>query len=266
MTLSVIIPCYNHGVYMDEALDSVAACKGVEYEVIIVNDGSTDAFTIKKLEELSGKGYQVISHTNHGLAYTRNAGIRAAKGKYILPLDADNKVKPDYIIKALQVLDKNEADIVYAKPEFFGDVNESRMFACGPFNARELFFSNYIDACAVYRKSVWQSVNGYSEGMPFQGHEDWEFWVHAHTKGFRFYFIDEPLYYYRILKDSMIVQNVAGDKNSANFSFILAKHAGAYAGIVKEDNAAWRIRQYEQAHPLRTGIKYITRYVKSLFS
>ena len=121
-TVSIVIPCYNHGQYIQEALDSIEVQK-INYavEIIIVDDGSSDAATLQKLDDLKALNYTVIHQTNGGPGKARNAGIQVAMGKYILPLDADNKISPDYINKAVPVLEKNDADIVYAAPQFFGD-------------------------------------------------------------------------------------------------------------------------------------------------
>ena len=90
--ISIVIPCYNHGQYIDEAIISVEEYKNKDYEIIIINDGSTDNFTNIRLEELKEGGYNVIVQKNQGLGKTRNNGIKIANGKYILPLDADNKI------------------------------------------------------------------------------------------------------------------------------------------------------------------------------
>ena len=217
MDISIIIPCYNHGHLIQDAIDSVLQCQGISYEIIIVNDGSTDDYTITKITELESLGYNIVTHENHGLGYTRNAGIRQARGKYILPLDADNKIKPEYIYKSLKILNNGLADIVYANPIFFGEIISTRKFKTKDFNSTRLFFGNYIDACAIYRKEVWVKVGGYEEKMPIQGHEDWEFWLNAHINNFKFYHINEELYYYRILSNSMSIINLGTDIDKKNY-------------------------------------------------
>jgi len=94
--ISIIIPCYNHGQYVREAISSVEKCTDKNlYEMIIVNDGSTDSFTLEEMGRLANDGYYVINQVNQGLGRTRNNGIKAAKGEYILPLDSDNRVRPE---------------------------------------------------------------------------------------------------------------------------------------------------------------------------
>ncbi|MGL5195420.1 MAG: glycosyltransferase family A protein, partial [Chroococcales cyanobacterium] len=118
IAVSVIIPCYNQGEFVLEAIASVESCQDPVYEILIVNDGSTSPVTQKVLTYLEKKGYQVIHQSNQGLAAARNTGIKKAQGRYILPLDADNKIKPDYITEAVAILDEHpEVGVVYGNAE-----------------------------------------------------------------------------------------------------------------------------------------------------
>jgi glycosyltransferase involved in cell wall biosynthesis len=198
--VSIIIPCYNQGHFIKDALQNLD--KG-NHEIIIVNDGSSDAKTIEVLAALEKEGHKVINQKNMGLGAARNNGIKVATGTYILPLDCDNKIKPEYISKAVEVLDNNEkVNVVYANAEYFGD--KQGIFESGEFNLQRLMIENYIDACAVYRKSVWEEVGGYDEKMPVMGYEDWDFWLRiAFYKG-GFKYIDKALFNYRYSNSSMI--------------------------------------------------------------
>lgn len=204
--VSVVIPCYNQGHFLGEALASLDKVNGIVLEVIIVNDGSNDENTNSILSELDSSRYTVLNQHNQGLAMARNNGIAMAGGKYILPLDADNYIDPELISRAVSVLDSNkDIDIVYTDCTVFGDVNEVRVV--GGFDLKRLLRFNYIDALAVYRKEVWDVNKGYDANMPFMGWEDWDFWINSHTNGFNFYYIDQALYYYRHLGSSMSRSN-----------------------------------------------------------
>ncbi len=96
--VSIIIPCFNHGKFLLEAIKSVEKCDKRLYELIIINDGSTDSFTANLIKSLLSQGYHVIEHENSGLSAARNTGIKAAHGRYILPLDADNRISPAWNI------------------------------------------------------------------------------------------------------------------------------------------------------------------------
>lgn len=262
MEISIIIPCYNHGMYIRDAINSVKDIKGVQFEIIIVNDGSTDEYTKQVLNELECEGFTVIHQINLGLGAARNAGIQRAKGKYILPLDSDNKVQPEYIFTAIEILENNISDIVYGNPEFFGEVESSRLFKPSKFDIYEIFNYNYIDACAVYRKIVWEKNCGYETNMPFPGHEDWEFWINAFKNGFKFEYIDKEFYYYRILSDSMIVNTIKNDKHSLNLKYIINKHLDLYICLFYELNYFKKKKLLEQIKPLRTAIKYLLIWMR----
>ncbi len=203
--ISIIIPCYNHGKYIQEALQSIQELHNISYpyEVIIVNDGSTDEFTINILNNLKKEGYNILDQNNQGLGAARNNGILLAKGKYILPLDSDNKVCAPYLTTAIDILEKdNTISVVYSDTEFFGE--KAGRSIVGNYNLQKLMFYNFIDACAVYRKEVWQNAGGYATDMPAMGNEDWEMWLNFSFKGYRFYYLEEIGFKYRVINNSML--------------------------------------------------------------
>lgn len=202
--VSIIIPCYNHGLYITEAIESIEITKDkYSIEIIIVNDGSTDLGTIQVLNDLRKKGYFVLNQKNGGLANARNRGIERAKGKYILPLDSDNKVEKPYLNKVIDILEANtEIDIIYGNAMQFGE--ESGIWVLSDYNLQHLLLSNFIDACAVYRKTVWIKNGGYDEKMPIMGFEDWDFWLKSSVNNFKFYHIQDVCFQYRVLESSMI--------------------------------------------------------------
>lgn len=227
--LSVVIPCFNHGKYINEAIESLLLDENnYSTEIIIVDDGSTDLNTIQELEILRNKGFTVIKQVNGGPAKARNTGIAIAKGKYILPIDADNKIKIDYINKSIPFLETNNYDIVYAKPIFWNEKKEvKRKFKVRPFDELSFVTGNFADACAIYRKSVWEKNKGYDEKIPYHGFEDWEFWINAASNGFKFKFIDEYLFYYRVLENS-VISSYTEEKSVVNHRYIAKKHSDLF--------------------------------------
>ena len=200
--ISIVIPCYNHGPFIREAIQSVElfpdrpAC-----ELIIVNDGSTDSQTLEVLKQLRQSGYRVIDQENLGLARARNQGIELSRAEVILPLDADNKIRPRYISLGLDVLAKHpDVGIVYGDAWRFGE--ESRHWRVGAFDLRRLLAMNYIDACVVMRKEVWRQVGGYDPAV--SAIADWDINLSAHEKGWKFHYLPEILFDYRVGKASMI--------------------------------------------------------------
>jgi glycosyltransferase involved in cell wall biosynthesis len=236
--ISIIIPCYNHGAYIEDALNSIKQDE-INYacEVIITDDGSSDEYTLQKLEELQAAGYMVLHQQNSGPAAARNNGIACAKGKYILPLDADNKITAAYINTAVPILEKGEYNIIYCTPYFFGDAAlQNRNFTSMPFDISTLLEGNYIDNCAVFTKEVWIKNNGYDTGLPYYGHEDWEFWINAYSNGFKFLFLKQHLFYYRILANSEADKFKDKQKVIKNQLYIITKHAALYLTEYKKLN------------------------------
>ena len=228
VALSVIIPCYNQGEYLLDALASVESCLDPVYEIIVVNDGSHDRLTVNLLSYLKEQGYFILDQENQGLAHARNNGIAKASGRYILPLDADNKIRPDYILKGIEILDQNpEIGVVYGQPEWFGDVERSWELP-EKFDAGKLTLNNYIDACAVYRKSLWEDCGGYDFNMPVAGWEDWDFWLSAIDHGWKFHYVPEVLFDYRVRANSMITTCALPENRSRLVKYICTKHANLY--------------------------------------
>jgi glycosyltransferase involved in cell wall biosynthesis len=223
--VSIIIPCYNHGQYIREALDSVEKVTDKNlYEIIIVNDGSKDEYTIKMMDTLAAEGYHVINQVNQGLGRTRNNGIKVAKGDYILPLDSDNRIRPEYIYESIKILDAHpEIAMVYGDAEFFGD--KSKRHVVGEFNLQNMMVENQIDACAVYRKSVWEAVGGYDEKMPIMGYEDWDMWLNMTFKHYKFHYVPEILFDYRVLGNSML-RSVSSSNKKLLYKYMDEKYKG----------------------------------------
>lgn len=203
--ISIIIPCFNHGKYIHEALQSIKELRDIPYpyEIIIVNDGSTDEFTLNVLNDLEKEGYNILHQKNEGLGAARNNGIQLAKGKYILPLDSDNKVCAPYLSTAINILENNATiSVVYSDVEFFGE--KEGLSIVEDYNLQKLMFCNYIDACAVYRKEAWVNTGGYATDMPAMGYEDWEMWLNFSFKGYQFYHLKEIGFKYRVVNNSML--------------------------------------------------------------
>ena len=202
--VSVVIPCYNQGHFIREAIASVEGVPEKDlYEVIIVNDGSTDADTIAQMRALEQEGYRVVNQSNAGLGAARNSGIRESKGEYILPLDSDNRIRSEYIGEGIRILDSNQAvSVVYGDLEYFGEEVGRR--EVGAFSLQRQMLSNSIDACAVYRRSCWVNLGGYDERMPAMGFEDWDFWLRIAFSGGRFHYVRKVLFDYRCRSGSMV--------------------------------------------------------------
>jgi glycosyltransferase involved in cell wall biosynthesis len=124
--VSVIIPAYRAAHLIAATLDSLLAQTFTDYEIILVNDGSPDTETLEKVLAAYRDRILYFRQENQGAAAARNTGIRAARGKYIAPLDADDLWAPDHLEAQLAVLEADPSiDMVYADARIFGDVPEA---------------------------------------------------------------------------------------------------------------------------------------------
>ncbi len=200
--VSVIIPCYNQGKYLNDAVDSVLAQSYTDFEIIVVNDGSSDEYTNQMLADFKRPKTRVLITDNQGLAAARNNGIAESQGTFILPLDADDRIEPDYMKKAVTLLENDaEVGIVYSKGRLFGAVDTD--WDLPDFSLKRMLVDNIIFCSAFFRKSDWLSVGGYDTGMVY-GWEDYEFWLSLLELGRNVVQIPETLFGYRVASDSMV--------------------------------------------------------------
>ena len=222
--VSVVIPCYNYGEYLAEAVESVLASGYDNLEIIIVDDGSDDRETIELLDNFSRPNTRIIRQPHHGVVSARNNGIQEASGEYILPLDADDMIVPEFIRRAAAVLDANpDIGIVYSDYQYIGDRNT---VAHAPvWDSLRLLYENLLINSSFFRKKDWERVGGYKKEME-QGYEDWEFWISLSEIGVTGYRIPEPFVYYRIHGDS---RNTAANQNFSDIYLQIMKlHAVTY--------------------------------------
>ena len=106
--ISVVIPCYNDGAYLPETIGHLKKQTFTDFEVIIVNDGSTDKATLDILDNLTCEGYMVLHKANGRMSSARNHGVLHARGKYIAALDADDYFDPGFFEKAVRILNEQE--------------------------------------------------------------------------------------------------------------------------------------------------------------
>ena len=204
--LSIVITCYNLGEYLKDATDSIKEYgNSDDYEIILVNDGSTDLLTIATINEILKKDATIhyINQSNLGLAKARNNGIKLAKGNYIIPLDADNKVRHEFIAQTISILDDNpNTAVVHGDAQNFG--NKTNIWKSKPFYFPEMLLNNYIDACAGFRKSAWEKLGGYDVNMPVMGFEDWDLWLRMGNSGCGFQYVNKIFFDYRVRDNSML--------------------------------------------------------------
>lgn len=230
-SLAIIVTVHDDGVFLPESLASIEHTAPPATEVLIVDDGSTDPLTLGLLEQLAAAGWRVHRQANAGLPAARNAGIRSTTASAVLCLDADNRLRPGFLEEALEILDREpEVGIVHGGWREFG----ARTGEVVPreFDLRALSLGNFIDACAVFRRAVWVSTGGYDESLGAL--EDWDFWLSAGERGWRFHRLARLTFEYRVRPDSLLRQHLDRDACAGLTERIQIKHAVVHRAALQD--------------------------------
>lgn len=224
--VSIIIPGFNYGHYLKETLDSVLNQDYNEFEIVIVDDGSTDNQTKKYLSQLNHPKIKVFLKEHEGVCIARNYAIANSTGDYILPLDADDLIGKDFIRDAVEILDSdNRVKIVCCKVEMFGA--KKGLYPLPEPSLEMLLGQNTMVVTSMFRRADFEKTNGFNSNMS-NGFEDWDFWLSLLDSGGEIYKLDKVGLYYRIKKGSR--NNVL---TSAEFKRlrlqIYQNHKGLYA-------------------------------------
>lgn len=225
--LSVAIPCFDQGEFLIEAVASVERAVAEPCELIVVNDGSREPRTLEILTMLRRAGYRIFDQENAGLAAARNRGFELARAPYVLPLDADNRLRPGFTGPALEVLDSQpEAGVVYGDRHDFG--LRSEVVHVPEFELDEILPFNFIDACALVRKEAWKACGGYDAAMPAPGWEDWDLWIGMAERDWRFHHLSVEAFDYRVRPGSMLSSFDDEELRRRMMDYVIAKHRDLY--------------------------------------
>ena len=209
MKISIVIPCYNQGEYLEESIESCYNQTVQAHEIIVVNDGSTDdskeiaeRYMFKEFPHIDSP-VKVINQVNKGLPSARNTGIMAATGDYILFLDADDILMENAIERIENEINAMHADIVALSFIEFG--KSDRQVILQTFNMEDLKVANRIAYCQAIKRSVLVEAGGYSPKMKW-GWEDYALTFDLLSRGKTISLIQEPLFKYRVKERSMITE------------------------------------------------------------
>ncbi len=237
--LSVVIPYYNMGGYIEEAVRSVLGSGYPAIEIIIVDDGSTDKESLEKLRQLAAPGWlaaggygsdtrsiTVLRQKNAGLANSRNKGASVAKGEFLAFLDADDKVDPSYYEKAIRALRTN-SNVFFAGAwvQYFGD-----SYALWPTFTPQPPYAlvhNPVNSSGLVYKRAAFLAGGLNDKKTDYGLEDYASVVSMLSRGFNGVVLPEALFHYRVRKGSMFRQ-VTREKFMFSYRYILEQHKPYY--------------------------------------
>ena len=222
--VSVVIPYFNQGTYLHEAVDSVRLSTYPSIEIIVVDDGSTDEHSrqvFKQLQEV-----KKIRKPNGGLSSARNAGIDVAQGEYFLPLDADDKIHPDYIRTAVAALENNPClGYVSCHAQNFGD-SDAAYIPIGYVPPLMAVINTDGKCVNLFRREIHTQSRRYDETMV--SYEDWDFLIQLHASGIEGDVLPGEFFFYRRHADSMVYQT-ANNLRADLIQYMMTKHRAVFA-------------------------------------
>ncbi len=225
--VSVIITCYNLGQYLDEAVDSILSQTCQDFEILIVDDGSTDSTTAALLADYRRPRTRIIRMEHGGVAAARNVGIANTGGEYLCAMDADDRFDPSYFEKAVPVLDSDPSvTFVSCWLRTFGD--EEREWKPERCDLPTLLWEDTVLTASLVRREAVLAIGGYDTAMPVQGDDDWDLWLTLVERGYRGVILPEVLFHYRRRPGSVSRVCWYGPGHLPLARYRVAKHQDTY--------------------------------------
>ena len=223
----MIIPCYNLGEYLDEAVESVLSQTFQDFEILIVDDGSTDPATQVLLADYRRPKTRMVRTAHGGVSAARNLAIANTTGAYLCALDADDRLEPTYFAKAVPVLDA-DSSVAFASCwlRAFGD--EAWEWKPERCDLPAILWEDTVLTAALVRRDAVVAVGGYDTQMPIQGAEDWDLWLTLAERGYRGVILREVLFNYRRRAGSLSTVSWNGSGHLPLASYRFAKHWETY--------------------------------------
>ena len=253
--ISIILPAYNAARFLSESVQSVLNQTYTEWELVIVDDGSTDnTAAIGRSFAESDKRIRYLFQQNGGQAAARNKGLQGAGGDLVAFIDADDLWEPEKLELQLNVLRSTEVDLVNTDGYIFSDTNgdqENEKFAIVPGKTkgaemfRLLFAFNRIATLSVLvKRKALEAVGLFDEDRTYQNCEDYDLWMRLAKNGASFYGMQEKLMRYRrhptattytaskLLRPMLaVILKHAGDP-SLDASFVKQRVRGLYRDLI----------------------------------
>lgn len=208
-TVSIIIPCYNTSQFVGDTLASVFAQTRIDFETIVINDGSPDTGSLERVIAPYRDRIVYLVQENRGVSAARNTGIRVARGEYIAFLDSDDMWEPDYLAVQLAELERDPSiDVLYPDATIFGDsleVGRRAMDICPSIG--EVTFARIVtEECNVCNFATVRRDTAFRAGLfdeSLRGAEDFDLWLRIAKIGGRFAYHRTPLVCRRQHRESL---------------------------------------------------------------
>ncbi len=221
---NVVIPCHNYGRFLGEAIESVLA-NDADYEIHVVDDGSTDetpAVAAEFVRQYAHIHY-LRNEERRGAGFARNRGIAALESQFVVLLDADDRLGPDYLFAAGRKL-ANGADVVNPDAILFG-ARQERWNVPESTTLEMLLQRNSVHCSSAFRRQLWLEAGGIDEQMPCW--MDYEFWIRLAAAGARIQGLHGEHFFYRTHTGSL--SDSAAQIKTELRQYLREKHAGLYA-------------------------------------
>lgn len=210
MKVSIVIPLFNQWQYLQDCVESALRQTYSNVELLVIDDGSPERPDADLIKWLESKNVALYTTANDGPSASRNLGIEKSSGELILPLDADDRIAPEYVDEGVKVFQRNSnAGIVYCDAEFFGE--KTGRWELPPYNFPDVLLDNFIFASGLFRKEDWKTVGGYNTNMT-HGWEDHDFWLSIISLKRDVIRIPKTLFYYRKVANSRTRRFTAAQK------------------------------------------------------
>ena len=264
--VSIIMPSYNQGAYLSEALDSVLAQTYTNWECIIIDDGSHDnTKDVAKAYCEKDSRIQYIYQENSGVSAARNNGIAHSKGEFILPLDGDDKIDPYFLEQTLnEIVKDRNIRVVYSDVKYFGVRND--VYQLPSFSIEKLMGQNILCITALFRREDFDKTGGFNDNMR-EGFEDWDFWMSMFQDGEgTAYKIPKILFYYRIKPVSR--NNTAAKKNIDYRRLVWENHRDMFSKVYPDPRVTFdylnisNSREYKLGYLILHPIIGYKRFIK----
>jgi len=256
--VSVVLPTYNQSAYLPYALDGVLGQTLRDFELIVVNDGSTDD-TPRILEAYQAEhGFMVVNQENQKLPRALNAGFRRARGQYLTWTSSDNVMLPRMLETLADALDRHSGvGLVYADWEVIDKegevVDRVQTFE---YDRHLLMRTNYINACFMYRRVCQDKVGLYDPEYLYE--EDWEYWWRI-ARHFRMMRVPQMLYQYRVHGSSLSTTAVISGGGKASRRSKLAARFRSQPVAWYWSKLKWEWLRFKMGHDPRLRLEPYAR-------
>ncbi len=220
--ISIIVPVYNTDKYLAECLDSVLAQTFQDFEVICVNDGSPDN-SQKILDEYAARDarIKVLFQKNAGVVAARNNAISESNGKYLFPLDSDDKIAPDCLEHLLKHLESGKCDVATPKVFWFGE--KSGELVMKKPSKLNMSRGNCLVNAALFDKKYWVKYGGY-DPLFNEALEDYDFWANFIYDNKKICNVPDAVFYYRAKSSAESRNSSTLKRHKKIHKLILNKH------------------------------------------